>query len=377
MDYNDYSAGDLAADSSFRQWVLQPDRELDQFWTTFLAEYPHQAPIVARAVQMVRQLNQATTPEQPAVAPAELDAIWQTIHPKISEETNEQPTPGRIVRFNPQWIRWVAAAGIALAVSFGWWLTRNNLPAVVANRTGPSGAIRTSQPLRERINDTADPVNVELSDGSTVTLQPNSRLSYPEQFAISKREVNLVGEAFFQVTRNPARPFIVYAGEIVTKVLGTSFRVRAYERDKTVSVVVRTGRVSVFSRRNFARIRQPSAAQVAGLLLTPNQRATFYRASEQLAKDLIEQPLPLPAANPKTELVFDDQPVSVVLVALEKQYGLDIVFDEQTLSHCPITTTLSNDEGLHQRLGRICRAIGATYDVVDGQIIINSTGCTL
>jgi ferric-dicitrate binding protein FerR (iron transport regulator) len=375
MVYDDYTAEDLAADSFFRQWVLQPNPESDRFWVNVLQKRPQQAPTVVRAIQLVRQLNQATTPGQSAADPVQLDAIWQALRAKVDQEAQEPVLTGRVVRFNPVWGRWAAAAGIVLAVSVGWWFMNHREPGQL-RETAPALATANGKSIREQTNTTTSPVLIKLSDGSTVKLQPQSRLSYPEQFASDRREVSLTGDAFFQVTKNPARPFLVYAGETVTKVVGTSFRVRAFEQDKTVSVVVRTGRVSVFSRRNFDRLGQQNTTQVAGVLLTPNQRATFDRKNEQVTKDLIEEPLPLPSVPPQQELVFDDQPVSEVFAALENQYGLDIIFDAGTLSHCPITTTLSRNEGLYQRLDRICRAIGATYETVDGQLIITSTGCT-
>ncbi len=375
MVYDDYTVEDLAADSFFRQWVLQPDPESDKFWVKVLQEYPQQAATVVRAIQMVRQINQATAPGQSAAEPDQLEAIWQALRTKINEETHEPASAGRVIRFNTSWVRWAAAAGIALVLGGGWWFTNRQQPGRAAD-SHPALVATDGQSLREQSNNTAKPMLIKLSDGSTVQLQSNSRLRYPERFAADRREVGLLGDAFFEVTKNPAKPFLVYAGETVTKVVGTSFRVRAFEQDKTVSVIVRTGRVSVFSRRNFDRLGKLATTQVAGVLLTPNQRATFQRENEQLAKDLIEDPLPLPSVPTHQELVFDDRPVSEVFAALEKQYGLDIIFDVATLSHCPITTTLSSNEGLYQRLERICRAIGASYETVDGQLIITSTGCT-
>lgn len=375
MDYDDYTVEDLAADSFFRQWVLQPNDESDQFWIKVLQERPQQVATVVRAIHIVRQLNQVTAPDQLVVDPDQLEAIWQTLRSKIDDDTGETAPVSRGIRFNPSWGSWAAAAGIALVLGLSWWfVTRQGVGRFYKSDPGPVAT--KAELLREQTNHTDKPILIRLSDGSTVQLQPNSQLSYPDRFTTDRRKVRLTGDAFFQVTRNPAQPFLVYAGETVTKVVGTSFRVRAFEQDKTVSVVVRTGRVSVFSRRDFDRLEQQATTRVAGVLLTPNQRATFQRENEQLDKDLIEEPVPLPSVPPHQELIFDDRPVSEVLTALENQYGLDIVFDAETLSHCPITTTLSSNEGLYKRLERICRAIGATYETVDGQLIINSTGCT-
>ncbi|MBN8826545.1 MULTISPECIES: FecR family protein [unclassified Spirosoma] len=375
MEYTNYSAEELAADSAFRQWVMNPNPTTDQFWIGLLQKHPQQVATVVRAIQLVQQLNRATEPEALSSTDADqLEAIWQNLRSRIRLEDEPEVPVKPIGRYGSGWNRWAVAAGIVVALGVGWWFNRSRLTAHVADRSALTTSIEAKN-QQEEVNNTAQPKIIHLSDGSSVRLLPNSRLRYAKSFAANKREVYLQGEAFFDVTKNPARPFLVFAGGTVTKVVGTSFRVQAYEQDKTVRVVVRTGRVSVFSRKNFDRIGQRPDSQVAGVVLTPNQRATFERATNQLAKDLIEQPVIVSSSAASQVLSFEDKPFADVLTVLEKQYGLDIIFDKQLLSQCLITTTLSPNEGLYQRLNRICSAIGATYEVVDGQLIIVSTGC--
>ena len=99
----------------------------------------------------------------------------------------------------------------------------------------------------EQTNNSNMPQIITLSDGSSVLLQPNSKLSYPKIFIGNQRKVYLSGEAFFEISKNPKKPFFVYANEIVTKVVGTSFRIRAYSNQPNVEVLVRTGKVKVRS----------------------------------------------------------------------------------------------------------------------------------
>ncbi|GAB4021353.1 FecR family protein [Spirosoma koreense] len=375
MEYTNYSAEELAADSDFRRWVMQPDPSTDQFWIGLLQKHPQQVATVVRAIQLVQQLNRATEPGELLATDADqLEAIWQNLRSRIRQEDEPQVPVRRIRRYSPGWNRWAVAAGIVLALGVGWWFNRNGITHLTADRSSLTTSIDAIN-QHEEVNNTAQPRIITLSDGSSVRLLPNSRLRYAKSFAANKREVYLQGEAFFEVTKNPARPFLVFAGGTVTKVVGTSFRVQAYEQDKTVRVVVRTGRVSVFTRHNFDQIAQRPDSQVAGVVLTPNQRATFERATNQLAKDLIEQPVIVSSSAASQVLSFEDKPFSEVLTVLEKQYGLDIIFDKQLLSQCLITTTLSANEGLYQRLNHICSAIGVYYEVVDGQLIIISTGC--
>jgi len=87
--------------------------------------------------------------------------------------------------------------------------------------------------------------NVRLADGSSVWLNGNSRLILPERFSDTLRVVTLEGEAFFEIERDTTRPFIVNAGELSTRVLGTSFNISAYPTVKEIAVTVATGRVAV------------------------------------------------------------------------------------------------------------------------------------
>ncbi|RYF19451.1 MAG: FecR family protein, partial [Flavobacteriales bacterium] len=86
---------------------------------------------------------------------------------------------------------------------------------------------------------------ITLSDGSTVTLNNESELEYPKKFSDSTREVHLKGEAFFEISKNKLKPFIVKTGQLNVKVLGTSFNVKHYQTDKNINVVVATGKVGV------------------------------------------------------------------------------------------------------------------------------------
>lgn len=85
---------------------------------------------------------------------------------------------------------------------------------------------------------------LQLKDGTSLVLNANSSLSYPSFFEGNSREVFLEGEAFFNVTKNPEKPFIIHTGSVKTTVLGTSFNVRTIE-DQDVEVTVVSGKVNV------------------------------------------------------------------------------------------------------------------------------------
>jgi transmembrane sensor len=207
----------------------------------------------------------------------------------------------------------------------------------------------TVTPLQVVTNTNQAAKHVLLPDGSSVVLRKNSQLSYSKVFTGPKREVYLSGEAFFEVSKNPQKPFFVFANGLITKVVGTSFSVKAYGSDPRVIVVVKTGKVSVFAQTDQMAETLRNNRELAGMVLSPNQQATFERNETRLVK-------------------------SEVFASLEKSYGVDSVFDEELMARCSITATLG-DEPLLKKLQWICTILEATYQVNGQQIIITGKAC--
>lgn len=291
-------------------------------------------------------------------------AIWQRLAPSIrrpSVPVASQPA-GAFWRRPP--VRWAAGAAL-LAAGLG------SLLPLGQRVLGPHLPVATTAPgWTRRSNTTPQPQALALPDGSRITLQPGSYLRYATAFDGPRREVYLRGEAFFQVSKNPARPFLVRTRQVVTTVLGTSFRVKAYPDSQVASVAVREGKVSVQASQQADLSTTPAAPAAAGVLLLPNQQAVYSVASRRLKKELVDKPVLLAPQS----FEFEERPVTEVLAALEKAYGVDIVYDQAKLAGCTVSITFYN-EPLYEKLGLLCKSLGASYRLADTQIIIHSTGC--
>lgn len=232
------------------------------------------------------------------------------------------------------------------------------------------GTVALQSRSEEIVNDRKSVFPLDLPDGSTVLLAPDSKVRYDlHDFGTNgKREIYLSGEAFFEVVPNKESPFYVYAGEFTTKVLGTSFNVRAFPDDPQAEVVVRTGRVTVFA----AGISGREGAKPEGEIVNPDERIVLDRNKMQLSLEKLEKP-----EIPDEQLLhfFDDKPVSDIFSMLEKAYGIEIRYPADLLSGCRITASFVN-ETLYEKIRLICKGLGATYKVVDGEIVIDSEGCT-
>jgi transmembrane sensor len=348
---SEFSARDFAEHPDFRNWVQAPTPESDTFWENYRQTYPHQQPHILRAQALVKAIA-----ESPQFFPSDsqLSEMWQFVEAHTSEKTH---TP--VVRSLRGW--WATAAAVILVMAAGWiWWQQRQQPisydTIVATAT---------KQLEERINTQNQIQHLRLPDGSSVQLAPKSRLSFAKKFE-NLREVYLDGEAYFEVKRDPEHPFLVYAAETVTQVVGTSFTVQAFVGKPNVNVSVREGKVAVSSRKNLSNDLKNT------VLLAANQQATFVRNGEILVKSLVENPTKIIADQ--KELVYTDRSAVNVLRDLEQQYGVELVYDEEVLKKCFVTISFS-DEVFYERLRLLCRTIGAEYETIEAQIVIKSNGC--
>ncbi|WP_297085945.1 FecR domain-containing protein [uncultured Draconibacterium sp.] len=163
-----------------------------------------------------------------------------------------------------------------------------------------------------------------LPDGSLVTLNTNSKLLFPKKFTGNTREVTIIGEAFFDVQRNPDQPFVINAGNAQVKVLGTSFNVSAYPGAETVEVVVQTGKVQVVSKTTNAD--KPKEE----VFLTPGEKGTLLISNNDLTKTVNSNPNFL--AWKTHDLIFNTVPLHEVVECLEKAYHIEINLMEPELN---------------------------------------------
>ncbi len=373
-DYEHYTAEDFIRDESFRDWVQGRSRE-ETFWPKFLQKHPDKKEAMQQAELVVRAASPSRArPVEEDLSEKEIRQEVETFLAKTEsgmEQEVKEPVFGKKSESKARlWpIFSYAAAAILLFISGLAWYLSDDLPItkeiVASKATASNSLVETSNP-------TSEPLRLRLGDESEVVLSPNSRLSYPAQFADSARIVYLTGEASFSVERQE-RPFLVVTGEMVTKVLGTKFVVRAFDADRKYSVQVISGKVAV-SRTEPNRAS--GSREVNGLILTANQAAIFEKDLHQLSKTLVANPLVIQEklADTGKDIQYDETPLPTILKALQHSYGIPIQFDEPNLQNCRITATLTN-ESLYEKLDILCKTVSASYEIVDGQIVVSGRGC--
>lgn len=174
---------------------------------------------------------------------------------------------------------------------------------------------------------------VTLPDGTLVSLNSDTRLSYPQTFSGKTREVSFEGEAFFEVKPDKNKPFIIHAGQAQIKVLGTSFNVSAYPQTEQVEVVVETGRVQVSEQMT-------KTAKTNELILTPGDKGTLVYSSHTLHKTTNQNPNYL--AWKTRILTFKATSLAEVIGELEKVYKVNIRLADQELGGLMLTAQFND-----------------------------------
>lgn len=229
------------------------------------------------------------------------ERLWEKI-----ESARVKPAP-LIVSWAGSWVvRGAAAAAILLIALGAYWFFQS--PAALSD-----------QQLVERVNLEAAPMPVELEDGSVVWLKRESKLTYLEPFSEGQRSVQLTGEGFFEIAKDARRPFIVQTDHLDTRVLGTSFNLKAEAGDSIVQVALVEGSVEVVwdTQRDTA------------VRMSPGEQLTYHHEIQQVEKERFVSDAPYAWKN--GVIYFLKADVKEVALTLEEWYGKHFVIKGDSL----------------------------------------------
>jgi transmembrane sensor len=234
--------------------------------------------------------------------------------------------------------QWISLAASVILICTVLWLTFNH---IYDNGSVSFVKIDSKNKVRTQT----------LPDGSVITLNTRSTIVYPHKFTGNIRPVSLRGEAFFKVTPNKTKPFIIKVNDVMVRVVGTSFNVKS--RNGKTEVIVETGIVKVSKKQNSVD-------------LNPGERVTITKT-----KGLLKE-----TSNNKLynyyitrQLVCDKTPLSEVVQALNEIFGAHIIIANKSLERLPITTTFQG-QSLDEVLGIISETFKITVVHKNQQIIL-------
>lgn len=191
-----------------------------------------------------------------------------------------------------------------------------------------------------------------LSDGSVVTLNKRSSISYPSKFKGATRKAELQGEAFFNITPDRKKPFIITVNNVQVEVVGTSFNVK--NETGKIEIVVETGIVRVTKNGNTVELKAGEKL----LLQDKDDKIVKEKVSDKLYNYYRSK-----------EFVCDNTPLWKLVEVLNEAYDAKIVIGRKELYNLPLSTTFNNES-----LDKVLEIIELTFSITvvkkDGQIIL-------
>ncbi|SHL33599.1 FecR family protein [Flavobacterium chilense] len=261
------------------------------------------------------------------------DAAWKRLQNRIHEKEVPVLTPKKS---STHWLRIVAS--IVLISTLGWLgysyfenKSANTLIRIYASNT--------------TLNDT-------LPDGTTVTLNKNSSISYTSRFTGKTRPVTLKGEAFFNVSPDKTKPFIIQINDVTVQVVGTSFNVK--NKNGKTTVDVETGIVKVSKNKDQVE-------------LIHGEKVIISDQKPELLKSISKGRLYNYYRN--KELVCDETPLGELVEALNEIYNVNIIIKNPSLKEKPLTTVFK-DQSLDQVLEVIQETFRIEIEHKNNQIIL-------
>jgi transmembrane sensor len=345
---------DFLNNPRFRKWVLGEMPEEQHFWKQWLLDNQTKRPLYEKAVATLLVIKG----NEILIASSD-DSGSKEIINALNTVTN----PGRTLTLW-RYAGWAAAAMVVISLGFYWRsIQKNDVPGQ------PVASIQKDSAWLFVENTHKEVLLVNLPDGSSVLLSKGSNIRFEKVMTKAERVVHLNGEGFFEVVKNPEKPFFVYANKLVTKVLGTSFRIKSYPGQSSAMVAVKTGKVSVITNADQKGVTSQT------LTLMPNQQLNLVLDHNQLLKP-VSEPVLAEIKTPiqKEPFEFRFTPVSEAFKTLEINYGVKITYDRGQMGNCTLTASLK-DEPFLEKIRLICLATESTYELTDGHVVINGAGC--
>ncbi len=198
---------------------------------------------------------------------------------------------------------------------------------------------------------------ITLPDGTKVKLNAESSLSYAPDFGEDIRQVNLKGEAYFEVERDESRPFVVRTGYLDVEVLGTCFNVYSYEEEDVMEMTLISGRIKI--RRH--------AVPSDEIYLSPNEKALFDKRSGLLTVEKTDNRFE--TAWLRGDLVFRSARLLDVLAKIERKYGMNIHLGDSSIADDLFTGNFDG-EYVVDAMELLRRHYGFTYEMQGDDIYI-------
>jgi transmembrane sensor len=245
----------------------------------------------------------------------------------------------------------------------------------------PTPASAAAPALNEVVTANGSRTHLTLPDGTRVWLNAGSRLTYDKNYGSARREINLTGEAFFDVANNPHQPFIIHTSRLDVRVLGTSFNVKSYAADKTTEATLVRGSIAI-SIKN--RLDETILLKPNQKLIVTNDLTTLLRHQPGLARTTSDSTAQVSIRPPSYEqntgamietswvnnkFIFKDEDFGALSKDLERWYGVSISLTDPAQADWRFTGNFEK-ETIRQALDALKLTAKFNYIIQGSQIQI-------
>lgn len=270
------------------------------------------------------------------------DRIWAKTAERLGFEEKETGKTRKISHI----LRYAAAAVLFLSIGINSYFLLNKWAS-------------NQVEMIEYSTKTGEVKNFVLPDGSKVWLNSESTLILPEKFEGKTRNVYLIGQAFFKVEKNPEKPFLVNASQLIIKVLGTSFEVKNYQNDPEISASLVEGKVEVINK----------STEKEAVVLHPAEEAMYYKTGGSIA--VSEKPEVLIAPWRDGRFRFHNTELLSIAHQLERKFDCEFVFVDEAAQTLRFTADFEN-ENLEEILGLLNKAHSFNLKKTGRKYIVSS-----
>ena len=254
-------------------------------------------------------------------------------------------------------------------------------PGIISKPTEKNNSPISEKTISEISTRNGSKTNVVLPDGTQVWLNAGSKLTYDKNYGNNLREVNLTGEAFFDVVHNAKKPFIIHAAAINIKVLGTKFNIKSYPADKTTEATLIRGSIEVSFKNRPAQkiILKPSEK----IIVSNEDNSVVKSTGSTIEKKNIQEPLVavknltyyqhstdvVETSWVENKLIFQDESFEDLALQLERWYGVTISFKNPEMKQLYFTGNFKN-ESITQALNALKISNNFNYTIEANNITI-------
>ncbi|OCX54376.1 hypothetical protein BEL04_08960 [Mucilaginibacter sp. PPCGB 2223] len=363
MDYSKFGVEDFLCDTSFLEYCVGTNEEAVAFWTAWLAKHPEKLKAANSARSLYYTLNGNISAES---FHKDFEAFKNAFGGVLN--LTEPVKIIRIRKSNNSLVFTLTGVAACMLVAFGLFLFKKNKTnqALVTD-------LSYNTPLGKKLT-------LKLTDGSVVTLNSGSSLVVSKDFNLHKRDVTLIGEGYFVVAHNEAKPFVVHTKKINVKDIGTEFNIKAYATDKTTEASLIKGRIEITINNNAVakRLHQNT------IVLLPNNKFIIDNnvTGSPGEQKTVKQPFAIShiTTNASTnsvvetdwkenKLTFYDSSLDDIALQMERWYGVKIQITSPAIKAYRFTATFDHED-IIQVLEALKLSSNFNYRKEDSVIII-------